>query len=118
MNQPILKRPPLSVRIFLWLLKHTLYRIRAKGAEHIPEQGGALLVCNHLSFIDALLLACCTRRPVRFIMYRGFYEKRWVKPLVSRMGAIPISSELRPREMLQSLKMASEALQNGELVCI
>jgi len=118
MNQSNPQRRPLSVRIFLWLLKHTLYRIRATGIEHVPKEGGALLVCNHLSFIDALLLACCTPRPIRFIMYRGFYEKRWVKPLVSRMGAIPISSELRPREMLQSLKTASEAIQKGELFCI
>ena len=107
-----------GLRAFLWLLRHTIYRVRVDGIENIPEKGGALLVCNHLSLIDALLLAACTRRHIRFIVFKGIYEQRWIKPIARLMQAIPISSELRPREMLQSLKTASEAIRAGELVCI
>jgi 1-acyl-sn-glycerol-3-phosphate acyltransferase len=108
----------LLVRFLLLGLTRTFYRVHAEGAKNLPAKGGALLVCNHLSLIDALLLASCTPRQIRFLMYKGFYEKWWIKPLVQAMGAIPISSELRPREMLQSLRTAGEALKNGELVCI
>ena len=107
-----------ALRIFLWLLTHTFYRLRVDGVENIPASGGALLVCNHLSLIDALLLAATTRRHVRFIIYKGVYDQRWIRPIARLMQAIPISSELRPREMLQSLKTASEAIRNGEIVCI
>ena len=104
--------------LLLWLLTHTFYRVRTVGAANIPATGGALLVCNHLSLVDALLLAASVRRHIRFIMYKGIYEQRWIRPIARLMQAIPISSELRPREMLQSLRTASEAVQNGELVCI
>jgi acyl-[acyl-carrier-protein]-phospholipid O-acyltransferase/long-chain-fatty-acid--[acyl-carrier-protein] ligase len=110
--------PDSLLRFLLWILTHTLYRIRVDGREHIPGKGGALFVCNHLSLVDAVLLLGCTDRHVRFIMYKGIYEQAWVKPFARILRAIPISSELRPREMLQALRTASEAIQNGEVVCI
>jgi 1-acyl-sn-glycerol-3-phosphate acyltransferase len=106
------------LRGFLWAMTHTLYRMRVNGRDHIPRSGGALLVCNHLSFIDALLLVASVRRPIRFIMYKGIYELPWVKPFARVLRAIPISSDLRPREMIQALHTASEAIKNGEIVCI
>ena len=102
-----------ALRSLLWLLTHTLYRIKAFGRHHVPEKGGALLVCNHLSQVDALLLLASTRRQIRFMMYKGIYERPWVKPLARIMGVIPISSEQRPREMIQSLRTASEACSRG-----
>jgi len=110
--------PDALLRFVLWVATHTLYRIRVDGRENIPGKGGALFVCNHLSFVDALLLQAATDRPIRFIMYKGSYELPWVKPFARITHAIPISSELRPREMLQSLRTATEAIQNGEVVCI
>jgi acyl-[acyl-carrier-protein]-phospholipid O-acyltransferase/long-chain-fatty-acid--[acyl-carrier-protein] ligase len=110
--------PDSFLRFVLWGLTHTLYRIRVDGRENIPPKGGALFVCNHLSLVDALLLAASTDRPIRFIMYQGIYEQRWIKPFARIMRAIPISSELRPREMLQSLRAATEAIRSGEVVCI
>ena len=107
-----------ALRLFAWALTRTFYRLRVEGRENIPPSGGALLVCNHLSLVDALLLQACVRRPIRFIIYKGIYERWWIRPLARTMEAIPISSELRPREMLQSLRSASEALRAGQLVCI
>jgi acyl-[acyl-carrier-protein]-phospholipid O-acyltransferase/long-chain-fatty-acid--[acyl-carrier-protein] ligase len=106
------------LRAILWSLTHTLYRIKVLGAQNIPEKGGALIVCNHLSQVDALLLLASVRREVRFIMFKGIYERPLIKPLARIMGVIPISSELRPREMIQSLRDASDAIKNGEIVCI
>ncbi len=110
--------PDALLRFLLWLLTHTLYRIRIEGRDHIPAKGGALFVCNHLSFIDALLLQASTDRQIRFVMYQGIYERPWIKPFARILGAIPISSELRPRAMIQSLRDASEAIRRGEVVCI
>ena len=106
------------LRGLLWVLTHTLYRIKVFGRQNVPEHGGALLVCNHLSHVDALLLVASTRRHIRFIMFKGIYERPWIKPVARIMGVIPISSDLRPREMIQSLRDASDAIKQGEIVCI
>ncbi len=110
--------PDSLLRLVLWFLTHTLYRIKVLGRDHIPEKGGALFACNHLSHVDALLLLASTDRPIRFIMYKGIYELPWIKPLARILKVIPISSELRPREMIQALRDASEAINSGEVVCI
>ena len=105
-------------RLVLVILTNTLYRIKVIGRNNVPMKGGALLVCNHLSFVDALLVIASTERPIRFILYKGIYDLPGVKPLAKMMGVIPISSGQRPREMIKSLRAASAAIQNGELVCI
>jgi acyl-[acyl-carrier-protein]-phospholipid O-acyltransferase/long-chain-fatty-acid--[acyl-carrier-protein] ligase len=110
--------PDALLRFVLWALTRTIYRIRVIGRDNIPERGGALFVCNHLSFIDALFLLASTDRRVRFMMFKTHYELPYVKPLARILGVIPISSEQRPREMLKSLQTASEAIRNGEVVCI
>src|SRR5713226_5090231 len=110
--------PDSLLRFVLWLLTNSLYRIKIIGRDNIPERGGALFVCNHLSHVDALLLLASTDRHIRFMMYKGIYERPWVKPLAKILGVIPISSEQRPREMLQSLRAASDAIRNGQVVCI
>src|SRR5207248_223358 len=66
--------PEFLVRFSLWLLTHTIYRIRIVGQEHVPFRGPALLVCNHLSHVDGLLVGSCVQRFVRFLVYRPFYE--------------------------------------------
>jgi len=110
--------PDAVLRFGLWLLTRTLYRVRVLGRENIPPKGGALFVCNHVSLVDALLLIASTDRPVRFMMFAGFYELPWVKPLARILGAIPISSAQRPRDLLQSLRAAREAIRAGDVVCI
>src|SRR5579859_7311120 len=105
-------------RLLLFFAVHTLYRLRVIGRDNFPEKTGALLVCNHMSFVDAALLVASTDRPIRFIMYQGIYDLKIVKPFANMLKAIPISSELHPREMIRSLNVASEALRQGEIVCI
>ena len=110
--------PDSLLRFVLWLATHTIYRIRLEGRENIPEYGGALFVCNHISFVDANLLIASTDRSIRFLMYRGIYDLPYVKPFAKMIRAIPISSEQRPREMIHSLREATNAIKNGEVVCI
>jgi acyl-[acyl-carrier-protein]-phospholipid O-acyltransferase / long-chain-fatty-acid--[acyl-carrier-protein] ligase len=110
--------PDSLLRFVLWLATHSVYRIRVEGRENIPPSGGALFVSNHMSFVDALLLIASTDRSIRFLMYKGIYDLPYVKPFAKLIGAIPISSELGPREMLHSLRTATDAIRNGEVVCI
>jgi len=114
----VLLLPDALLRFLLWCATNTIYKIRVVGRDNLPDRGGALLVCNHLSFADALLLIAATDRPIRFLVYKGIYERRSIKPFARIMGAIPVSSEQRPRELLQSLRTASDAIRNGEVVCI
>jgi len=114
----LLLLPDALLRFVLWCATNTIYRIRVVGRDHLPSKGGALLVCNHLSFADALLLIASTDRPIRFLMFKGIYESRWIKPFAKILRAIPVSSEQRPRELLQALQTASDAIRNGEVVCI
>jgi acyl-[acyl-carrier-protein]-phospholipid O-acyltransferase/long-chain-fatty-acid--[acyl-carrier-protein] ligase len=110
--------PDSFVRLVLWFLTHTVYRIRVAGRDNIPERGGALFVSNHMSWVDALLLIASTDRPIRFLMFKDIYENPAIKPLAKILRAIPISSTLRPREMIRSLRDASQAIADGEVVCI
>ncbi|MEI9865776.1 MAG: 1-acyl-sn-glycerol-3-phosphate acyltransferase [Limisphaerales bacterium] len=64
------------------------------------------------------LLLASTDRNVRFIMFKDIYEKKWINPFARILGVIPVSSEQRPRDLLKSLQAASDAIRNGEVVCI
>ena len=110
--------PDALLRFLLWCLTNSIYRIRIVGRDNIPAKGGALFVCNHLSFADALLVIAATDRPIRFLMFKGIYEQRWVKPFAKILRVIPVSTDQRPRELIQSLQAASDAIRNGEAVCI
>ena len=110
--------PDALLRLLLWIATHTLYRIHLEGRDNIPSKGGALLVPNHVSMVDAVLLIASIDRPIRFLMFKGSYDHPLVKPFAKIMGVIPISSQLRPREMITSLRTATQALKDGEIVCI
>jgi len=110
--------PDALLRFVLWCVTHSLYRIRVDGRDNIPAKGGALFVCNHVSWVDALLLIASTDRPVRFLMFKDIYDQAWINPFAKILGVIPISTEQRPRELIQSLHAASAAIRAGEVVCI
>jgi len=110
--------PDSLVRFLLWLATRSIYRIRVEGRDNIPERGGALFVCNHVTYVDAPLLMASTDRQVRFIMHRDYYNRWWVKPFTKMLGIIPIASDQGPRAMIESLRAAGEAVRRGEVVCI
>jgi len=110
--------PDSLLRLLLWIATHTIYRLDLKGQENVPAHGGALLTPNHSSWIDAVLLVCSTDRPIRFLMFKGVYDLPFIKPFAKILKFIPIASDQGPREMIHSLREASDALRNGEVVCI
>src|SRR3954465_280989 len=110
--------PAALLRLGLWFATRTVYKIRVEGRANIPERGGALLVSNHLSFVDALLLVASTDRFVRFLIFQDIYNHPLIKPWARIMRAIPISSTQRPREMIRSLREATDAIERGQVVCI
>jgi acyl-[acyl-carrier-protein]-phospholipid O-acyltransferase/long-chain-fatty-acid--[acyl-carrier-protein] ligase len=110
--------PDALLRFVLWCVTNSLYRIRIDGRDNIPAKGGALFVCNHVSWMDALLLIASTDRSVRFLMFKDIYEQKWVNWGARILGVIPVSSGQRPRELVKSLQAAGDAIRNGEVVCI
>jgi acyl-[acyl-carrier-protein]-phospholipid O-acyltransferase/long-chain-fatty-acid--[acyl-carrier-protein] ligase len=110
--------PDALIRLLLWAATHTLYRLDVAGREHVPARGGALLVPNHVSMADGAFLIAALDRPVRFLMFKGSYEHPLVKPFAKMLRVIPIAADQGPREMIHSLREATQALQSGELVCI
>jgi acyl-[acyl-carrier-protein]-phospholipid O-acyltransferase/long-chain-fatty-acid--[acyl-carrier-protein] ligase len=110
--------PETFIRLLLVLFTHSLYRLTILGRAHIPQEGGALLVPNHVSFIDGFLLLAATDRPIRFLVDQIYYNNRFLNPFAKIMGAIPISSNGSPREILHALREAGRRLDDGELVCI
>ena len=82
--------PEFLVRFSLWLITHTIYRIRIVGQENVPSRGPALLVCNHLSHVDGLLVGSCVQRFVRFLVYKPYFEHWAFQPLLTFMKAIPV----------------------------
>ncbi|GJL53807.1 MAG: acyl-[ACP]--phospholipid O-acyltransferase [Nitrospirales bacterium] len=110
--------PDAFLRVVLSLLTNTFYRLTIVHREHVPQEGGALLVANHVSFIDGLLILASLDRPVRFIVDRYYYEHPLFRRLARIMGAVPISSTGTPREILTALRDAGRHLDEGDLVCI
>src|SRR5438067_1272999 len=99
------------LRGLLWLLTHTVYRLRVVGRANVPTGSGALLVANHASFADAIFVAAASPRPVRFLMEQEIFDRSTIRPIARAMKAIPIASTMGPREMIRSLRTASEAIR-------
>jgi 1-acyl-sn-glycerol-3-phosphate acyltransferase len=111
--------PEFSMRFLIWLLGHSLYRVEHRGLDAIPEEGPAVLVCNHVSFVDALLVGGAVRRPVRFVMYYKIYNLPVLNFIFRTAGTVPIAG--RNEDLLiydAAFKKIAEYLRNGELVCI
>ena len=106
------------LRILNWLVVHLFYRLKVIGREHVPRKGGVLLVANHVAFSDPSILLACLRRLVRFLIYRPYYEIPWIKFITRWFKVIPVSNEDGPKELVRSLNVAREAVQNGEMVGI
>lgn len=111
--------PEFAMRFIIWIVGHTIYRIRHEDLDNIPDSGPALIVCNHVSYIDALILAGAVRRPIRFVMYRQFYEWPILKFVFRVGGAIPINSKDENVEVYENaFEEISKGLVDGDLICI
>src|SRR5262245_12884180 len=111
-------KPILLVRIPVWFISHTLYHVRVFGAKHIPRRGAALLVCNHVSYLDFVFLLAAQRRFIHFVIFAGWTRKYVLRHLLRWAGVIPIDASSGPRAIVKSLRTAGDALKRGELVCI
>ena len=110
--------PVAFLRLIVFLYTHTLYRVTVRGAVHVPAKGGVLLTPNHLSTMDGLYVTAALDRPVRFVMDEEQFNRPLLKPFLKLAGAIPVSANGSPKMILRALRAASEALDNGEVVCI
>jgi len=111
--------PEFLVRFLAWIFVSLLYRIRTTGIENIPHRGPAVLVCNHVSFVDALVLGGCVHRPVRFVMYYKIFQIPILNFIFKTAKTIPIASARENASMLQqSFDKIDEELQAGNIVCI
>ena len=111
--------PEFLMRFLVWMLVHSVYRVQKSGLEHVPDEGPALIVANHVSFVDALVIAAAVRRPVRFVMDHRIFGIP-VLNFVFRTGkAIAIASAKEDAQMMErAFAEVARALRAGELVCI
>jgi len=110
--------PDVFLRLMFVIFTNTLYRLRIVGQHHVPQSGGALLVPNHMSFIDGFLLMASVDRPIRFVVDAAYATHPLFKWLMTAMKVIPITSAGDTRMILRALRSAGQALDDGELVCI
>ncbi len=110
--------PIALVRLVNWVLAHSVYKLRVVNSNRVPEEGGALLIANHISYVDAVLILAALKRPVRYIMYRKIYELPVVNLFCRVLKVIPIDRDEGPKAIVGALAEARKAIENGELVCI
>lgn len=105
------------IRFILWCAATLFFRIRVEGANNIPQSGGALLVSNHISYADAVLIGYTTPRIVRFLMWRPIYDAPLFNYFFRVLHAIPIDAA-SPKATVRALRAAHAELRDGELVAI
>ena len=111
--------PEFLMRFLIWLLMHTVYRLEKRGLENIPDEGAALIVCNHVSFVDALIIVAASRRPIRFVMDHQIFRMP-VLSFIFRTGRmIPIAPKKEnPLLLERAYEEIDAALRAGDLVGI
>ncbi|MGQ0528239.1 MAG: MFS transporter [Panacagrimonas sp.] len=109
--------PEFLMRFLVWMLISLLYRIRKTGLDHIPDQGAAIVTCNHVSYVDALILGGTVRRPIRFVMYHKIFRIPVLNFIFRTARAIPIAPAKEDAALLdKAYEDIDAALRNGELV--
>lgn len=103
-----------AVRTACWLFVRCCYRVRLRGAHHIPDEGGVLLVANHVAYMDVVLAGVVSPRPLRFLSWEGFERQPIMRFLTRTAGAIPVA-EAKAKDAIQR---SVEVLRAGEVLCI
>ena len=109
--------PDFLIRFVLWMATHSLFRIRVVGQENVPLRGAALLVANHTSHVDGLLIGASIQRAIRFMVWRPIFERKGLRWFFRLVNAIPVGTK-SPREVVEAIRCAKQELASGELVCI
>jgi hypothetical protein len=111
--------PEFLFRFVAWIVAKVMYRLKVVHGDRIPEEGAAVLVCNHVSFVDWLIVASSCKRPIRFVMYHGFFKPPLLRWFFRDAKAIPIAPA---HESMATMRTAfdriAHELADGELVCI
>jgi 1-acyl-sn-glycerol-3-phosphate acyltransferase len=111
--------PEFLMRFLIWVLVNVMYRIRVRGLENIPESGPVLLVSNHVSFMDALVIGGSVRRPVRFVMDHNIFRIPVLGFIFRTAHAIPIAPAREdPEALRKAFDRIDAELAEGEVVCI
>jgi 1-acyl-sn-glycerol-3-phosphate acyltransferase len=111
--------PEFLMRFLAWVLVRTVYRVSTRGRDNIPMEGGAVLVCNHVSFVDAAVLMGESPRPIRFVMDHRIFKVPVLNWLFKQVGAIAVASAKDNPVILEgAYQRIDAALRAGELVCI
>jgi 1-acyl-sn-glycerol-3-phosphate acyltransferase len=111
--------PEFLMRFLVWLLIHSVYRLEKSGLEHIPEQGPAVLACNHVSYVDALIIAAACRRPIRFVMDHHIFRIPVLNFIFRTSRTIPIASAREDPALLErAYDEIARALEHGDLIGI
>ncbi len=111
--------PEFLLRFLAWLVISVVYRIRPQGIENIPDSGPAVVVCNHVSYMDPVILVGSVRRPMRFVMWYRIFEIPILRYFFRQARAIPIASAGENAAMLeQALDQVDAELEAGNIVCI
>jgi 1-acyl-sn-glycerol-3-phosphate acyltransferase len=111
--------PEYLLRFVAWTLTHFVYRFKVQGDDNIPTQGAAVLVCNHVSFVDAVLLMAASPRPIYFLMDHQIFKVPVLGWLFRLAKAIPIAPRAQdPQAYEAAFDAAAKVLQDGDLLCI
>ena len=112
-------QPEFLMRFLVWAVTHTAYRVKHTNLDNIPDEGPCILVCNHVSFLDALVIAGAVRRPVRFVMDHRIFRIPVLNFIFRTAGAVPIASAKEDPGMKErAFVKVEEYLSQGEVVCI
>ena len=109
--------PEFLMRFLAWILIHTMYRVKKEGLDNVPESGPCIVVCNHVSYVDAIVIAACVRRPIRFVMDHRIFKVPLLNWLFRTMQAIPVASAREDAKLKErAFETTAAALRNGEIV--
>ena len=112
--------PEFFLRFIAWMYVTLFYRVRIEGVEnHVPDEGAALLVCNHVSYMDPVLISAAVPRPIRFVMYYKIFRVPGMNWVFRAYRAIPIAGAKEDPDVMEAaFEEIRAALDAGELVCI
>lgn len=111
--------PEFLMRFLVWIFMSLFYRVERRQLENIPEEGACVVVCNHVSFYDALILSTAIRRPMRFVMDHNIFRIPVISFIFRTAKAIPVAPAKQDPAMLErAYDSIAAALADGEIVCI